>query len=246
MTPIEEDARKNFNRKGLPKGYDPIASTHILGYTSPPVRMRPAGSLAAIGAEHGPMIAYVLAFAGLSYLALRQTDARPNPAVEAGTWMAALQQHIAQLLHAIGARSRSVRFDVNSDGMFVGRNIPLNETQRRQIRSDADLYGYVVSFRAVGEDVWTMHVSHPLTGGHYIRENPGPAFTTAQAERAGRRLGVNYARLAITPMALRVGMNAERDHSNVTHGSPTTTAKLALAHMKEHPDYYARLKKAGL
>ncbi len=46
--------------------------------------------------------------------------------------------------------------------------------------------------------------------------------------------------------ALRVGMNEEREHCDITHGDAVLTAKIALAHLKEDPEYYAKLKKAGL
>lgn len=52
---------------------------------------------------------------------------------------------------------------------------------------------------------------------------------------------------------LATGMNVEREHgtvlgrvTNVTHDDPILTARIALAHLTEHPDYYKRLLKAGL
>jgi len=44
-------------------------------------------------------------------------------------------------------------------------------------------------------------------------------------------------------------MNVELEHgsqdenTNVTNDDPLTTAKIALAHLNEFPDYYTRLKK---
>ena len=48
---------------------------------------------------------------------------------------------------------------------------------------------------------------------------------------------------------LRVGMEVELEHgrrdplTNVTNDDPLMTAKIALAHLRELPDYYTRLAK---
>lgn len=42
---------------------------------------------------------------------------------------------------------------------------------------------------------------------------------------------------------LKVGMNVEREHFDVTHCNRMLTAKIALAHLRERPDYYQRLKR---
>ena len=38
-----------------------------------------------------------------------------------------------------------------------------------------------------------------------------------------------------------IGMNEELEHSNITGGDPIMTAKIVLAHLNEHIDYYTRL-----
>ena len=40
-----------------------------------------------------------------------------------------------------------------------------------------------------------------------------------------------------------MGMDVEKEHQDVTKGNAVLTAKIALAHLKEKPDYYTRLKK---
>jgi phage terminase small subunit len=40
-----------------------------------------------------------------------------------------------------------------------------------------------------------------------------------------------------------IGMNVELEHQDVTHGDLVQTAKIAIAHLKEVPDYYTKLKK---
>ena len=42
---------------------------------------------------------------------------------------------------------------------------------------------------------------------------------------------------------LREGMNIEREHADVYGCSPTLAARIALAHLRERPDYYKRLKR---
>lgn len=42
------------------------------------------------------------------------------------------------------------------------------------------------------------------------------------------------------------GMNHELEHCDVTGGDPIQTARIALAHLREDPEYYEKLKKAGL
>jgi hypothetical protein len=68
-----------------------------------------------------------------------------------------------------------------------------------------------------------------------------PAYTLAQAARAAKKLrgGTKF------PVALlREGMNVEREHVDLgTCRSPTRAARVALAHLRERPDYYKRLKK---
>lgn len=40
-----------------------------------------------------------------------------------------------------------------------------------------------------------------------------------------------------------MGMKVEMEHKDVTKGDQRATAKIALAHLKEKPDYYTKLKK---
>jgi hypothetical protein len=65
-------------------------------------------------------------------------------------------------------------------------------------------------------------------------------ITLGQAERAGKRLGVKFNRFSVQDF--RKGMNVELEHRDVTKGNLTLTGKIALAHLKERPDYYERLE----
>lgn len=68
------------------------------------------------------------------------------------------------------------------------------------------------------------------------------SFTAAEVRRAARAAGIRFDR-CLTPARLRAGMRIELEHRDVTRGSPTLTAKIAAAHLREHCDYYARLRK---
>lgn len=68
-----------------------------------------------------------------------------------------------------------------------------------------------------------------------------PAYSLAQAKRAMRKIrGASR----FSPSAVRAGMNVEREHADLgTCHSPTKAARVALAHLRERPDYYKRLKR---
>jgi Protein of unknown function (DUF5661) len=67
-----------------------------------------------------------------------------------------------------------------------------------------------------------------------------------EARRVGDAIGVDWSRF--DPEQFRAGMDVEYEHgshdpqTDVTGDDPITTGKIALAHMKEFPDYYERLE----
>ena len=69
-------------------------------------------------------------------------------------------------------------------------------------------------------------------------------FSGAQVEAIARELGVAD---EVDLEQLRLGMEVELEHgrrdslTNVTNDDPMLTAKIALAHLRELPDYYRRL-----
>jgi hypothetical protein len=96
----------------------------------------------------------------------------------------------------------------------------------------------------------------------YIPANPEPSrelpeqskksktgFTTEEALRIGRRLGIDWSKSKFDVEQFRVGLNTELEHgrrdpsTNVTNDDPLLTGKIALAHLNEFPDYYTRLTK---
>ena len=71
--------------------------------------------------------------------------------------------------------------------------------------------------------------------------------TSEEARRVGDAIGVDWSRFELEQC--RAGMDVEFEHgshdpqTDVTHDDPILTGKIALAHMKEFPDYYERLER---
>jgi uncharacterized protein DUF5661 len=69
--------------------------------------------------------------------------------------------------------------------------------------------------------------------------------TSEEARRVGDEIGVDWSNFDLEQF--RRGMDVEFEHgsrdpqTDVTHDDPIVTGKIALAHMKEFPDYYERL-----
>jgi len=68
-------------------------------------------------------------------------------------------------------------------------------------------------------------------------------YTLQQARRVARQLRVKWERVRYTERDLLVGMLVEREHRDVTHCAPVLSARIAMAHLRERPDYYVRLKR---
>lgn len=72
-------------------------------------------------------------------------------------------------------------------------------------------------------------------------------FSSDQAKQIGEQLGIDWSQFDIEQF--RAGMDVELEHglrdpqTNVTADDPMATAKIALAHLREFPDYYTRLEK---
>jgi hypothetical protein len=71
--------------------------------------------------------------------------------------------------------------------------------------------------------------------------------TTEEAKRVGDAIGVDWTRFDLEQF--RAGIDVEFEHgshdpqTDVTGDDPVITGKIALAHMKEFPDYYERLER---
>ena len=68
-----------------------------------------------------------------------------------------------------------------------------------------------------------------------------------EARRVGDAIGVDWNRFDLEQF--RAGMDVEYEHgshdpqTDVTGDDPIVTGKIALAHLKEFPDYYERLEQ---
>ncbi len=68
------------------------------------------------------------------------------------------------------------------------------------------------------------------------------------AETIGASIGIDWSAAKFDAESFRYGMEVEYEHgsrdpeTNVTNDDPTTTGKIAWAHLKEFPDYYVRLR----
>jgi Protein of unknown function (DUF5661) len=75
------------------------------------------------------------------------------------------------------------------------------------------------------------------------------SFTLDEAREIGAEIGIDWATAPFDVEQLRMGMDVELEHglhdpqTNVTGSDPVVTGKIALAHLKEFPDYYTRLKR---
>jgi Protein of unknown function (DUF5661) len=75
------------------------------------------------------------------------------------------------------------------------------------------------------------------------------SFTAEEARRIGAEIGIDWASAPFDVEQFRMGMDVELEHglhdpsTNVTHDDPVVTAKIALAHLNEFPDYYTRLAR---
>ena len=72
-------------------------------------------------------------------------------------------------------------------------------------------------------------------------------FTAEQARKWGETLGIDWTKFDVEQF--RAGMDVELEHgkvdshTNVSDDDPLITAKIALAHLNEFPDYYTRLEE---
>jgi hypothetical protein len=78
---------------------------------------------------------------------------------------------------------------------------------------------------------------------------PQKEFTAEEARGYGEAVGIDWASAPFSVEEFRSGMNVELEHglhdllTNVSDDDPHVTAKIALAHLNEFPDYYTRLER---
>ena len=74
-------------------------------------------------------------------------------------------------------------------------------------------------------------------------------FTTNDARSVAEQLGIDWSSSPFDIEQFRAGMDVELEHgardpdTDVTGDDPLLTGKIALAHLRELPDYYTRLAR---
>jgi Mn-dependent DtxR family transcriptional regulator len=74
-------------------------------------------------------------------------------------------------------------------------------------------------------------------------------ISAEDARRVGAEIGIDWDSARFDVEQFRMGMDVELEHglrdpvTNVTDDDPVVTAKIALAHLNELPDYYTRLRR---
>jgi Protein of unknown function (DUF5661) len=74
-------------------------------------------------------------------------------------------------------------------------------------------------------------------------------FSLDEARRVGEAIGIDWDSVPFDVEQFQAGMDVELEHglhdpaTNVTGDDPLVTGKIALAHLKEFPDYYIRLER---
>jgi hypothetical protein len=75
----------------------------------------------------------------------------------------------------------------------------------------------------------------------------GKKFTDEEAKRIGDELAIDWNEVELSEF--RMGLGVELEHgshdpeTDVTNNDEILTGKIALAHLREFPDYYTRLEK---
>lgn len=73
-------------------------------------------------------------------------------------------------------------------------------------------------------------------------ENGG--MSLLQAKKLGRASGIDWNKVDFTVEAFKEGVEVERkEHADITKGNLGKAAKIAIAHLKEDPEYYEKLER---
>ena len=191
--------------------------------------------------------AYAAARSGASRELLRDILASP-PAVDRSAGKEVVQQALPKLREAIRILERHTGDDeevneykrfvysvaeavahAHREGGFLGIG-GQEVTEREQAALD--------EIAAIFDQPRTAAVAAPL---------PRATFSESEARDAGSAIGIDWESAPFDVEQFRRGMQVELEHgrrdpaTNVTDDDPGTTAKIALPHLKELPDYYDRL-----
>ena len=82
-----------------------------------------------------------------------------------------------------------------------------------------------------------------MYNNRYVKKS----FTREEAVLIGKALNLNFDEELFDVEQFKMGLDVELEHglvsseTNVTYDDPLLTGKIALAHLREFPDYYTRL-----
>lgn len=85
---------------------------------------------------------------------------------------------------------------------------------------------------------------------HLLEEPRFRRFSNSEAKRIGDSIKVDWAKVPLEEF--RAGLTVEMEHgrhdpqTDVTHNDLVKTGKIVLAHLKEDPRYYSRIRRAGV
>jgi hypothetical protein len=105
----------------------------------------------------------------------------------------------------------------------------------------------VVAAAGIAGVAVVLELTKTLRARRGMYANP---LSVTDARHIGQQLGIDWGAVDYGPAQLRAGIIVEQEHGpdgpaglmgDVTHGDVIETAKIALAHLDELPDYYVRL-----
>lgn len=140
-------------------------------------------------------------------------------------------------------------------------NAPYRDPSRTIAERASDLLGRMTLDEKLAQiaGVWPAggvrnvpgtHLRHILYGARWQHGRTHMAlrtFSSDEAREIGNRLGVDWSKVDFEQF--RMGLGVELEHgridpdTDVTHDDPLVTGKIALAHLREIPDYYTRLDR---
>ncbi|WP_315674248.1 DUF5661 family protein [Clostridium sp. 19966] len=116
----------------------------------------------------------------------------------------------------------------------------------------ADKYDYILSINLGNSKRVADFPRNSVNLNRSISDKPikpKGSFSTEEAREIARALRIDFNASKFDLEQFRMGLDTELEHgrinpiTNITDDNPILTAKIALAHLMEYPDYYTRLAK---
>lgn len=107
----------------------------------------------------------------------------------------------------------------------------------------ADKYNYLIS-----QNTYKC-AENGMMRTDFMAAVPKMSFSASEAAKIAKQLGIDFSKEKFDIQQFTMGLNVELEHglrdpeTNVTGNDPILTGKIALAHLREFPDYYTRLAR---